>query len=426
VGRTCPSLATGALARDYPRHVEHLVQGVPVLSAPAGLSGLTRTAAQSKRGPLLDSPDDEYRCSSMTSFHWFLPTNGDGRHVSNVVAGAGARELPRPASLDHLGQIARAAELSGFDAILTPTGSACEDAWLTTAALISHTRTLRFLVAFRPGFVLPALAAQQAATFQRLSGGRLAVNVVTGGDPAEQRAYGDTLAHDERYARTDEFLTVVRGLWGDVPFDHRGVHYEVTRGGFPRLPSARPPIYFGGASPAAELVAARHADVYLAWGEPVPALVERITRVRALAGGRPIRFGVRLHVIARDTADEAWDEADRLLAGMDPVAVAAAQERFARLESVGQRRMNDLTRGLGADARSQQVAPNLWAGIGLLREGAGTALVGSHDEVAQRIAELTEAGFDELILSGWPHVEEAYRVGEEVLPRVAALQGAVR
>jgi len=360
----------------------------------------------------------------MTSFHWFLPTNGDGRHVSNVVAAAGARRLPRPASLDHLTQIVRAAELAGFDAVLTPTGAGCEDAWITTAALISQTRTLRFLVAFRPGFVLPTLAAQQAATFQRLSGGRLAINVVTGGDPAEQRAYGDTLEHDARYERTDEFLTVVRGLWNDVPFDHTGVHYEVRGGGFPQLDSPQPPIYFGGASAAAEAVAARHADVYLAWGEPVPALVERITRVRALAGGRPIRFGVRLHVIARDTADEAWDEADRLLAGMQPEAVAAAQARFGRLESVGQRRMNDLTRGLGTDARSQEVAPNLWAGIGLLREGAGTALVGSHDEVAARIVELADAGFDELILSGWPHVEEAFRVGEEVLPRVAALQGS--
>lgn len=360
----------------------------------------------------------------MTSFHWFLPTNGDGRHVSNVVAAAGARKLPRPASLDHLGQIARAAELSGFDAVLTPTGAACEDAWITTAALLTQTRDLRFLVAFRPGFILPTLAAQQAATFQRLSGGRLALNVVTGGDPAEQRSYGDTLAHDERYARTDEFLEVVRGLWDDEPLDHSGQHYVIERGGFPQLPSPRPPIYFGGASPAAEAVAAKHADVYLAWGEPVPALVERITRVRALAAGRPLRFGVRLHVIARDTADEAWDEADRLLAGMDPAAVAAAQERFARLESVGQRRMNDLTRSLGTDARSQQVAPGLWAGIGILREGAGTALVGSHDDVARYLAELVDAGFDELILSGWPHVEEAYRVGEEVLPRFAALRAS--
>lgn len=359
----------------------------------------------------------------MSSFHWFLPTNGDGRHVANVVAAAGVarRVLTRPASLAYLGQIARAAEQSGFDAVLTPTGSACEDAWITTAALLPLTERLRFLVAFRPGFLLPTLAAQQAASFQRLSGGRLAVNIVTGGDPAEQRAYGDTLSHDERYARTAEFLEVFEGLWGPTRLSHDGAHYTVDGGGFPSLQAQRPDIYFGGASPAAEVVAAQHADVYLAWGEPLPALVERLTRVRAAAAvlGRAPRFGVRLHVISRDTADEAWAEADRLLAGMDPEALAQAQARFATLESVGQARMNSLSRGLGPSAYDQQVGPNLWAGIGLLREGAGTALVGSHDEVADRLAELAAAGFDEFILSGWPHVEEAYRVGEEVLPRAA-------
>ncbi len=366
----------------------------------------------------------------MSSFHWFLPTNGDGRHVANVVAAAGVarRVLTRPASLAYLGQIARAAEQSGFDAVLTPTGAACEDAWITTAALLSVTERLRFLVAFRPGFLLPTLAAQQAATFQRLSGGRLAVNIVTGGDPAEQRAYGDTLSHDERYARTAEFLQVFAGLWGPTRLSHDGPHYTLTDGGFPSLQAPRPDVYFGGASPAAEAVAARHADVYLAWGEPLPDLVERLRRVRAAAAalGRSPRFGVRLHVISRDTADEAWGEADRLLAGMDPEARAAAQARFTTMESVGQARMTSLTQGLAAlgSAYDQQVAPNLWAGIGLLREGAGTALVGSHDEVADRLAELATAGFDEFILSGWPHVEEAYRVGEEVLPRFAARTSA--
>jgi alkanesulfonate monooxygenase len=362
-------------------------------------------------------------------FHWFLPTNGDGRHVANVVAaeGVGRNALTRPASVPYLAQIARAAEYVGFEAVLTPTGAGCEDAWVTTAMLTQHTTRLRFLVAFRPGFVLPTLAAQQAAAFQRLSGDRLALNIVTGGDPVEQRAYGDRLSHDQRYARTDEFLQVLRGTWDDAPFSFRGEHYEVEGAGFPALPARRPAIYFGGASPAGEEVAARHADVYLAWGEPVERLAERRSRVAALAErhGREPAFGVRLHVISRNTADEAWDEANRLLAGMDPDARAQAQRRFARMESVGQRRMNDLTSdfvdGTGRlEARDQLAGPNLWAGIGLLREGAGTALVGSHEEVAARLTDLAEVGFSEFILSGWPHVEEAYRVGEEVLPRVRA------
>lgn len=368
-------------------------------------------------------------------FHWFLPTNGDGRHVANVVSGAGVARgaFTRPANVPYLAQIARAAEQVGFDAVLTPTGVACEDAWITTAMLTQHTTSLRFLVAFRPGYLLPTLAAQQAASFQRLSRNRLALNIVTGGDPVEQRAYGDQLAHDDRYARTGEFLHVLRGVWDEPPFSFEGVHYTVDDAGFPALAARRPPIYFGGASPAAEQVAVRYADVYLAWGEPVEALVERRARVAALATeqGRELTFGVRLHVISRDTSDEAWDEANRLLAGMDPAAREQAQQRFARMESVGQRRMNALTsdfveRAGALEARDQLAGPNLWAGIGLLREGAGTALVGSHDEVAARLVELHDLGFSEFILSGWPHVEEAYRVGEEVLPRaLAARRGLV-
>ena len=209
----------------------------------------------------------------MSSFHWFLPTNGDGRHVANVVAAAGvaARVLTRPASLAYLGQIARAAEQSGFDAVLTPTGAACEDAWITTAALLPLTERLRFLVAFRPG--LPAADARRAAGRDASSGcpaGGSRVNIVTGGDPAEQRAYGDTLSHDERYARTDEFLEVfARPVGAGRRSTHDGAHYDGRRRRLPVAAGAAVPhVYFGGASPAAEAVAARHADVYLAWGEP--------------------------------------------------------------------------------------------------------------------------------------------------------------
>jgi alkanesulfonate monooxygenase len=354
--------------------------------------------------------------------HWFLPSNGDGRFVANVVAreGVGAGAITRPATVGYLGQVAQAAESAGFEGALTPTGSACEDAWVLTAALTQRTERLRFIVAFRPGFILPALAAQQARTFQRLSGDRLVVNIVTGGDPVEQRAYGDFLSHDERYARTAEFLDVFRRAWDGAPFDYAGRHFSID--GLPPSPleAPRPEIFFGGASPAAEQVAARFADVYLAWGEPPDALRERISRVagRAEGLGRRLRFGVRLHVISRDTAAEAWAEADRLLEGMDAATIEAAQQRFARMDSVGQRRMTVLNGGrTGADL---VIAPNLWAGVGLVREGAGTALVGSHDEVADRLAELHEIGFEEFILSGWPHVEEAFRVGEHVLPRFRA------
>ncbi|MGW9349322.1 alkanesulfonate monooxygenase [Nocardiopsis flavescens] len=362
-------------------------------------------------------------------FHWFLPTTGDGTAVRNSTVRLGAGGVTaahRPATTAYLAQVARAAEAAGFDAALTPTGAGCPDPWITCAALARHTDTLRFLVAFRPGFVLPTLAAQQARTFQEVSDGRLLLNIVTGGDPVEQRAYGDTLGHDERYARTDEFLAVLRRSFAGGSFDFRGDHYTVQGWGDLPLEPA-PEIYFGGASPAAERVAARRADSYLMWGEPPAMIAERVRRVRAAAAaqGRSPRFGVRLHVITRDTADEAWREAARLLEGMGADRVAAMEEYYARMDSTGQARMNALrTRGLTGDVHALEVSPNLWAGVGLVREGAGTALVGDHDQVAERLREYRAAGADEFILSGWPHLEEAYRVGEHVLPRLAAAPGA--
>lgn len=355
----------------------------------------------------------------MTTFHWFLPTSGDGSGVGSATVRAGAAAHERAATVGYLARVALAAERAGFSGALTPVGSGCPDPWLLCAAVAQYARRLRFLVAVRAGFTLPTLVAQQAQTFQALSGGRLALNVVTGGDPVEQRAYGDFLDHDERYARTAEYLDVLRRTLTGVPFDFEGDHYRVAAGGLDDALDPAPPVYFGGASPAAEAVAATSADVYLMWGEPPAAIAERIDRMRGKARGRDLRFGLRVHVIVRETAGEAWAHADRLLAGMEPARIRAARERFARMDSVGQARMTALHR-----TGDLEIAPNLWAGIGLVREGAGTALVGSPDEVAARIDEYGAAGVDEFILSGWPHVEEAQRVGELVLPRVRATRPA--
>jgi alkanesulfonate monooxygenase len=348
--------------------------------------------------------------------HWFLPTGGDSRYVGavTVTEGRTAASAVRPPSVDYLSQVARAAESSGFDAVLTPVGIGCEDPWVLCAAVAQHTSTLRFLVAFRPGFASPTLLAQQAATFQRMTGDRLLLNVVTGGDPVEQRMYGDALEHDARYARTAEHLEALDRLFAGEPFDLHGQHLDLE-GARLTLAAPKPPVYFGGASPAAERVAARWADTYLTWGEPPAMVRERVERVQKLAAdeGRELSFGIRLHVIARDTPEEAWREADRLLEAMDPAAIAAAQERYSRMDSVGQARMTALH---GGTAASLQISPNLWAGAGLVREGAATALVGSYEQVAERLDEYRRLGFAEAILSGWPHLEEAYRVGEQVAP----------
>ncbi|MFF4717351.1 LLM class flavin-dependent oxidoreductase [Streptomyces eurythermus] len=355
------------------------------------------------------------------TFHWFLPTNGDSRDVVGGGHGSPATVSgrDRPPTVAYLSQIARAAEELGFVAALTPTGAWCEDAWLTTAMVSQHTERLKFLVAFRPGFVSPTLAAQMAATFQRQTGGRLLLNVVTGGESREQRAYGDFLDKDARYRRTGEFLHVVRELWEGKSVDLDGEHLRVEEARLSRLPDPVPEVYFGGSSPAAGEVAARYADVYLTWGEPPAQVAEKIAWIRGLAAahGRAPRFGIRLHVITRDTAAQAWAEADRLLDGFDPQTVRAVQEGLGQSESEGQRRMLALH---GGSRDGLEIHPNLWAGIGLVRGGAGTALVGSHEEVAERIEEYHALGIDEFVLSGYPHLEEAYWFGEGVLPRLAA------
>jgi alkanesulfonate monooxygenase len=353
--------------------------------------------------------------------HWFLPTNGDSRSdlsLGNAVGAAGSRVTDggteRAPDAGYMGQIARSAEQLGFTGALTPTSSWCEDAWVMTAALTQVTERFKFLVAFRPGLMSPTLAAQMAATYQRVSGGRLLLNVVTGGDDVEQQRFGDHLSKQGRYERAGEFLHIVRELWRGEPVTFAGRHYDVRDG---QIIPARiwPEIYLGGSSEPALDVAARYADVYLTWGEPPQAVAEKIdaVRKRAKLAGRELRFGIRLHVITRDTAAEAWGQAQRLLDGLDPAAIEQAQAIQHASQSEGQRRMTALH---GGRTDALEVSPNLWAGVGLVRGGAGTALVGSHQEVAARIAEYHELGIDEFILSGYPHLEEVYQAGEGLIP----------
>lgn len=356
---------------------------------------------------------------STLKFHWFLPTNGgDGRHVIGGGHGVSALASGRPATVPYLGQIARSAEQLGFEAALTPTGAWCEDAWVTTAMLSSLSERLKFLVAFRPDSVSPYLAAQMAGTFQNLSGQRLLLNVVTGGEDHEQRMYGDFLAKDERYERCGEFLHIVRRLWAGETVTFSGKHLSVENARLEQRPTPVPDVYFGGSSPAALEVAAEHADVYLTWGEPPAAVAEKIAKVRKLAAdrGRELRFGIRLHSIARETSTAAWAEADRLLENISDEDIARVQAGLSRSVSEGQRRMLELNQG---SRDGLEVHPNLWAGVGLVRGGAGTALVGSYTEIADLIEDYHSVGISEFVLSGYPHLEESYWFGEGVLPELA-------
>lgn len=351
-------------------------------------------------------------------FFWFLPTNGDSRSIVGASHASAHHTVPagyRAPGRRYLAEVARAADRLGYEGVLTPTGTWCEDAWLTASALLAETERLKFLVAFRPGLVPPTLAAQQTATLQRYSEGRVLLNIVSGGDDLEQRRFGDWLDHDQRYARTAEFLHIVNAIWRQESLDYKGSYYEVADARVSAPPDPLPQIYFGGSSPAALPIAAEYVDVYLTWGEPPQAAAAKIAQVRALAEqrGRRVRFGIRLHTISRDTSEAAWAVAGDLLAQLSPDQIAKATALHAKSESEGQRRMTALH---GGRIDQLEIYPNLWAGVGLVRGGAGTALVGSHEEVANLILEYHSVGFDEFILSGYPHLEEAYWFGEGVLP----------
>lgn len=350
--------------------------------------------------------------------HWFLPTSGDSRSIVASSHASSQHVVPagfRPPTRRYLAEIARAADRLGFEGVLTPTGTWCEDAWLTTSALLAETERLKFLVAFRPGLVPPTLAAQQTATLQRFSEGRVLLNIVTGGDDIEQRRFGDWLSHDERYSRTGEFLNIVNSIWRQDSVDFTGEHYTVKDARVSEPPNPLPKIYFGGSSPAALPIAAEYVDVYLTWGEPPQAAAAKIAKVRELAAarGRNIRFGIRLHTISRETSEAAWAVADELVRELSPEQITKATALHSGSESEGQRRMTALH---GGNIDRLEIYPNLWAGVGLVRGGAGTALVGSHQEVANLIWEYHSLGFDEFILSGYPHLEEAYWFAEGVMP----------
>ena len=341
---------------------------------------------------------------------WFIPTTGDGRYL-------GSAHQSRLTDYAYLRQIAQAADELGFTAVLLPTGNSCEDSWVVTSTLMPSTRRLKFLVAVRPGIMSPTVAARMAATFDRLSGGRLLVNVVTGGDPHEAAADGVFLSHDERYEVTGEFLHIWRRILAGETYSFHGKHLNVenARVYYPATQQPHPPLYLGGSSDAAMEIAAEHIDVYLTWGEPPAQVAEKIARVRKLAEskGRTVRFGIRLHVIVRETNEEAWSDANELIKYIDKDTIERAQKGLAKFDSEGQKRMASLVHGNQANL---EISPNLWAGIGLVRSGAGTALVGDPSTVAQRMLEYADLGIESFILSGYPHLEEAYRVAELLFP----------
>lgn len=346
-------------------------------------------------------------------FLWFLPTSGDGPYLGSDIG-------HRPVDYRYLREIAQAADRLGYFGVLIPTGRHCEDAWTLASAIAPFTEKLRYLVALRPGGITPTLFARQAAAFDRITNGRLLINVVAGGVPAELAGDGIFYGHDERYDHAAEFLHIWRSIFTEKNTDFDGRYLKVKNAGLAFRGSQRPypPLYFGGSSPAGHDLAAAQADAYLTWGEPPAQVAEKIRDVkgRAASQGRQLRYGLRLHLIVRETESEAWAAAEKLISHVSDDQIAATQQQFATLsDSEGQRRMSQLH---GGRRDRLEISPNLWAGVGLLRGGAGTALVGDPKTVAARLQEYADLGVDTFVASGYPHLEEAYRVAELLFPQI--------
>lgn len=353
---------------------------------------------------------------SAPHFHWFLPMRGDSHHYGD--------RRPRVADRAYIAEVARAAERNGFESMLVATSHASGDTWLTAAAAAAATARIKFIVAFRTGYSLPTLVAQQVDSFAALFDDRIDINIVTGSDVPEQAAYGDPIEKIDkatRYERSGEFIEVLHKEFAGEPYDYAGKHYTIRGGGRPTPLRRQPTIFFGGLSAEAADVGARLTDVQLMYGETPEMVREHVDRVgeRAARHDRSVSFGIRIQVISRDTHDEAVAETDRFLGRLSADQVAAAQARLAERASIGQQRVQSLNPGR-IDRDALWPAPGVWSGLGLIGGGGGsTAIVGSHEEVAETIAGYRAAGIEHFIVSGAPLLEEAYNVGENVLPLFA-------
>ena len=317
---------------------------------------------------------------------------------------------------DYVERVARAHEEAGFDRALVAYHSDSPDSAFVAAHAASVTTRLKFLVAHRPGFIAPTVAARQFATLDVFNGGRTAVHIITGGDDVELRADGSYIGKDERYARTDEYLNVVRQEWTrQTPFDHHGTYYQFE-GAYSAVKSPQQPhipLYFGGASPAAIEVAGKHADVYALWGETYEQVRDIVKQVRAEAAkhGRTLRFSLSLRPILADTEEQAWARADRILEKAKAVAQANG---FVRKEppNEGSRRL------LAAAAQGARLDKRLWTGIaGLLgAKGNSTSLVGTPEQVAEALLDYYDLGITTFLIRGFDPLEDAIDYGKKLIP----------
>lgn len=328
--------------------------------------------------------------------------------------------------IDYLSQIARAADLNRFDGVLMVNAQTGDEPWMISTLLARETKRLKFVAAFHPYNISPWYATQMAATYQRATGGRLVWNIIQGGSDALQHAIGDPAAHDERYARASEYLDVVKGFWNNESFHYDGRYYKAAGGGLrgPLRKAPLPLICTAGASDAARDLGARHADYYLMTAEDPQinqAIIDDVGARAARLGRTDLKFGLSVDVVVRPTDEEAFAEARRFYdAGVASGAVAAAAARGKQMSSTYQRRHAAYYKNGLPAFDDLFVEPNVWSGFGLIGIPPGFALVGSYESVAARVLDFYDRGFSLFFLAGYPHLEEAYRMGEHVLPRVRA------
>ena len=296
--------------------------------------------------------------------------------------------------------------------------SATPDGFAVAGYAANRTNTLGYLIAHRAGFMAPTLAARHLATLDQLTGGRIAIHVISGGSDEEQRRDGDWLDHDSRYRRTDEWMEVVRKTWTELaPFDYDGEFFQLQQAHSQVRTRQKPhvPLYFGGASEAAKEVGARRADVYALWGEPLAAIKEQIADISARAAryGRSVRFSVSVRPILGDTTSDAWERAHRVLDRVKgSVGETVGPNRPARLQSVGSRRLLDFA------AQGEVHDRRLWMPIAAATGAAGstTALVGTAEEVAESLLDYYDAGCSTVLIRGFDPLQDTIDYGKELIP----------
>jgi alkanesulfonate monooxygenase len=342
-------------------------------------------------------------------FGWFLPTSGDTTAYAD-------RSKSTPASLDMFDRVVKAAEAAGFEYMLVPVAAVCWDAYIASAIMIGRSKSIRMLVAARPGYVNPVLLAKMIATFDQLSGGRVAVNLIAGQSDPEALAEGIRWTKEQRYELMDEEVEILKTLWtakGAVDFAGRFHTLHGARISPAPLQQPYPRFYLGGGSQQAWEISAKHADVHLFWGDTCERIAANMRDIRALARqhGRQdtISFGMRLQIVCRETEREAWDAANELVRD-----VTEAQTRFIKAHfasSVANQRVQEL-----ADTHGELIAPHLWTGITRVRPGAGIAVVGNPWQCADTLQQFIDLGCHSFCLSGYLHDAEAERFARLVRP----------